>query len=75
MYADERIKKFWIKFKFCFSVVAACTVDFLKEVVDGNVIAMRKKYFYEDAQKWTDYKGPKNVFPFEVRFHFSCFKH
>jgi hypothetical protein len=54
-----------------FPVVAACTVDFLKEVVDGNAISMRKKYFYDDVKKWTDYKGPKSVYPFEVRKFFK----
>jgi len=44
----------------------------LKEVVDGNVIAMRKKFFYEDPEKLKKYKGPKNFFPFEVSLFLPC---
>ena len=59
---------------FFISVVAASTVDFLKEVADGNVIAVRKKFFYEDPEKLSKFKGPKNFFPFEVRHLFIlCF--
>jgi len=46
-------------------VVAGTRVDFLKDIFDGNVIQLRKMFFY-GGKKWDDYKGPKSATPFQV---------
>ena len=79
------LKKFIPKFQileFCFlffsnwflvSVLAGSTIDFLKDVCDGDFIKIRKRTCIQNSSAWNQYKGPKNLEPFKVTNRFEKF--